>query len=80
MANLDRLPFLLNPDMPEEGEPIAEHLSRKYGPSAMQRFNDPNSSLRVMGTVGAKGIDSFLLDVKTATLFPRWRSSCSYKN
>ena len=35
--------------MPEEGEPIAEHLTRKYGASAMQRFNDPNSSLRVMG-------------------------------
>ena len=35
--------------MPEEGEPIIEHLSKKYGPSAAQRFHDPNSSLRVMG-------------------------------
>lgn len=40
---------MLNPNMPEEGEPIIEHLSKKYGPSAAQRFNDPNSSLRVMG-------------------------------
>lgn len=35
--------------MPEDGEPIIEHLSKKYGPAAAQRFNDPNSSLRVMG-------------------------------
>ncbi|KAG7345991.1 dsba oxidoreductase [Nitzschia inconspicua] len=35
--------------MSEEGEPIIEHLSKKYGPSAAQGFNDPNSSLRVMG-------------------------------
>ncbi|KAL3911878.1 MAG: hypothetical protein SGILL_007111 [Bacillariaceae sp.] len=47
--NLEWMPFLLNPDMPEEGEDITEHLSRKYGSSAAQRFNDPNSSLRVMG-------------------------------
>jgi predicted DsbA family dithiol-disulfide isomerase len=48
-VNLEWMPFLLNPNMPEEGEPIGEHLSKKYGPSAAQRFNDPNSSLRVMG-------------------------------
>ena len=35
--------------MPEEGEDIKEHLIRKYGPSAAQRFNDPNSQLRKMG-------------------------------
>ena len=28
--------FRLNPDMPEEGEPILEHLSRKYGRSAAE--------------------------------------------
>lgn len=39
--------------MPDEGEPIIEHLSKKYGAAAAQRFNDPNSSLHVMGrTVG----------------------------
>ena len=27
-------PFQLNPDMPPEGEPILEHLTRKYGRSA----------------------------------------------
>jgi len=35
--------------MPEEGEDVAEHLIKKYGPSAMQRFNDPNSSMKVSG-------------------------------
>ncbi len=29
-------PFQLNPDMPAEGEDIVEHLSRKYGMSALQ--------------------------------------------
>ena len=48
-VNLEWLPFLLNPNMPEEGEDIKEHLIRKYGPSAAQRFNDPNSQLRKMG-------------------------------
>lgn len=47
--NLEWLPFLLNPNMPEEGEGIKEHLTRKYGASAAARFNDPNSNLRVMG-------------------------------
>lgn len=40
---------MLNPRMPDAGEPIAEHLTKKYGPAAVQRFNDPNSSLRVSG-------------------------------
>jgi predicted DsbA family dithiol-disulfide isomerase len=48
-VNLEWMPFMLNPNMPDEGEPIMEHLSKKYGPSAAQRFNDPNSPLRVMG-------------------------------
>lgn len=35
--------------MPEQGEPIVEHLIQKYGPSAKQRFNDPNSSMKQSG-------------------------------
>lgn len=35
--------------MKEEGEGIMEHLSKKYGPGAAARFNDPNSHLLVMG-------------------------------
>jgi predicted DsbA family dithiol-disulfide isomerase len=48
-VDLEWMPFLLNPNMSEEGEPIREHLSKKYGPSAAQQFNDPDSSLCVMG-------------------------------
>lgn len=43
------LPFLLNPNMGPEGEDIVEHLTKKYGPSAKQRFNDPNSSMKQSG-------------------------------
>ena len=35
--------------MKEEGEDIKEHLIKKYGPSAAERFNDPNSHLKKMG-------------------------------
>lgn len=31
-------PFLLNPDMADEGEPIEQHLRKKYGDAATQRF------------------------------------------
>jgi predicted DsbA family dithiol-disulfide isomerase len=48
-VNLEWLPFLLNPNVSEEGEDIKEHLLKKYGPAAMERFNDPNSHLKVMG-------------------------------
>jgi predicted DsbA family dithiol-disulfide isomerase len=46
---LEWMPFLLNPNMSNEGESIEEHLAKKYGPAATQRFHDPNSPLRVMG-------------------------------
>jgi predicted DsbA family dithiol-disulfide isomerase len=48
-VNLEWLPFLLNPNMSEEGEDIKTHLTNKYGPSAMASFDDPNSSMKVMG-------------------------------
>lgn len=35
--------------MPPEGEDIVEHLTKKYGPAAPQRFNDPNSSMKQSG-------------------------------
>jgi predicted DsbA family dithiol-disulfide isomerase len=48
-VNVSWEPFLLNPNMPEEGEPIVDHLVKKYGPAAKQRFNDPNSSMKESG-------------------------------
>jgi predicted DsbA family dithiol-disulfide isomerase len=42
-------PFLLNPNMADEGEDIMEHLTKKYGPSAAQRFASPDSPLMTMG-------------------------------
>lgn len=48
-VQLEWLPFLLNPNMSEEGEGIEEHLTKKYGASAAASFNDPNSRLREMG-------------------------------
>ncbi len=35
--------------MSDEGEDIKQHLLKKYGAAAMERFNDPNSQLKVMG-------------------------------
>mmetsp|Transcript_26620 Transcript_26620/g.49721 ORF Transcript_26620/g.49721 Transcript_26620/m.49721 type:complete len:189 (-) Transcript_26620:1785-2351(-) len=43
------MPFLLNPNMSNEGEGMLEHLTKKYGPSAAERFHDPDSPLKVMG-------------------------------
>lgn len=47
-VDLEWMPFLLNPNMSEEGEGIKEHLVKKYGPSAASSIDDPNSSLKVM--------------------------------
>eukprot|EP00934_Nitzschia_sp_Nitz4_P008436 Nitzschia sp. Nitz4//scaffold436_size7492//5343//6008//NITZ4_009156-RA/size7492-snap-gene-0.13-mRNA-1//1//CDS//3329551848//8426//frame0 len=48
-VNLEWMPFLLNPNVSDEGEDLAEHLIKKYGPSAADSINDPNSRLKVMG-------------------------------
>ena len=48
-VQLEWEPFLLNPRLSEEGEPIIEHLVKKYGPSATRSFDDPNSPLKRMG-------------------------------
>ena len=42
-------PFLLNPNMDDEGEDILEHLTKKYGPSASKRFGNPDSYLMNAG-------------------------------
>jgi len=48
--NLEWMPFLLNPNMPDEGGGnIVDYLVQKYGPSAAASFNDPNSRLKQMG-------------------------------
>ena len=48
-VKLEWEPFLLNPNMDDEGEPILEHLAKKYGAAATKRFGDPNSSLMQSG-------------------------------
>lgn len=54
-VRLEWEPFLLNANMPDEGEPILEHLKKKYGESAAKRFGDANSPLRRSGrAVGIK--------------------------
>lgn len=42
-------PFLLNPQMSNEGEKIMDHLTKKYGPSAVKRFGSRNSYLNEAG-------------------------------
>lgn len=42
-------PFLLNPQMSPEGQDLEQHLVQKYGPSARQMLQDPNSRLKQMG-------------------------------
>lgn len=67
-VNLEWLPFLLNPNMSDEGENIVDHLVKKYGPSAASSFNDPNSRLKVMGEkVGIKfNNDRLMVNTKRA--------------
>jgi predicted DsbA family dithiol-disulfide isomerase len=48
-VTLEWLPFLLNPNMAEEGEDLIQHLTKKYGLSAVQGFKDSNSTLAKMG-------------------------------
>ena len=49
--HLEWEPFLLNPtnNLPEEGEPIEQHLEKKYGPAAMVRFRGPDNPLIAAG-------------------------------
>lgn len=48
-VNLEWMPFMLNPNMDEEGEDIKTHVTKKYGPSATKNFGDPDSHLMKMG-------------------------------
>lgn len=45
-------PFELNPDMPPEGEPIAEHIARKYGVSPEQARASGGQLREAAATVG----------------------------
>jgi predicted DsbA family dithiol-disulfide isomerase len=47
-AEIHFRPFELNPDMPPEGENIAEHLSRKYG-STPEQLTHNQEALRARG-------------------------------
>lgn len=47
-ATLHFQPFELNPDMPPEGEDLAEHLTRKYG-------STPAQQARVQATIRERG-------------------------
>ena len=42
-------PFLLNPHMPEEGEPFEQHIRKKYGDAAVTRFLSSDSTLKQAG-------------------------------
>lgn len=44
-VRLEWEPFMLNPNMKEEGEDIKEHLHKKYGARGVASFGDPNSHL-----------------------------------
>lgn len=54
-TNLAWEPFMLNPNMPPEGESIKEHMSKKYGPSAVKNLGDKSSGLARAGA--AVGIE-----------------------
>ena len=43
-------PFLLNPNVPEEGMPVEEVLKRKYGPQAAEVFLSGQSSFVQAGS------------------------------
>jgi predicted DsbA family dithiol-disulfide isomerase len=63
-------PFLLNPNVPEEGEPILDHLTKKYGTSAVRRFADPHSPMMEMGR--AVGIEF----TNNRNVYPTIRAHC----
>ena len=43
-------PFYLNgSSMPEEGEDIMEHISKKYGPAMAAKFSKPDNPLSLAG-------------------------------
>lgn len=48
-VTIEWLPFLLNPNMAEEGEDLMQHLTKKYGPSVVKGFKDSNSAIAKMG-------------------------------
>lgn len=48
-VSVDWMPFFLNPDMAPEGEPLHDHIARKYGPSAAAKFGSPESPLNAAG-------------------------------
>jgi predicted DsbA family dithiol-disulfide isomerase len=58
-VNLEWEPFLLNPNLPDQGEGLKEHISKKYGPQAISNFGDPDSHL---GRVGREAGINFTFD------------------
>lgn len=55
-------PFLLNPNVPEEGMPVEEVLKRKYGPQAAEAFLSGQSSFVQAGTKVVSKQDTFSQD------------------
>ena len=43
-------PFFLNRDTKPEGEDMMEHLTKKYGPSAVEKYGKPGNPLDVAGS------------------------------
>jgi predicted DsbA family dithiol-disulfide isomerase len=48
-VNVTWEPFLLNPNMAEEGEDMEAHIYKKYGTDGLDMINDPNAFLYVAG-------------------------------
>ena len=43
-------PFFLNRDTPPEGEDLMQHLTRKYGAEAVERYGKPGNPLDIAGS------------------------------
>lgn len=48
-VNIQWLPFFLDPTVPAEGRGLREHLTMKYGPEMVARFEAPNNPLDAAG-------------------------------
>lgn len=62
-------PFLLNPHMPDEGEPFELHIRRKYGDAAVERFLSSDSPLKQAGRAVVRFFSTILRLFKRFFLF-----------
>jgi hypothetical protein len=67
-------PFLLNPGMPDEGEPLEQHLRNKYGDAAIQRFLSDDSPLKQAGRAVVRTYLVIFKHFNSFYLFREYRS------